>query len=253
VSEIVETRVEDQLLRMAPALIGGKRAFFTEEHLQTAFQGTRNCDAGIDFGGDVVLAEVVSGTVKVATRELADVASFREDAERIVLAKARQLYVTAANVLRNPQPASSPLTAPPCRIFPAVVIGGQFPVNPLAIRYINEELASEGHRPDGTMRQLTVLDLEELEGCDALLQRKGLTLLPQLLDAWRASPYCDAAFRNYLAFQIGGQELGRPSDVRNALAESFAVIQERLGAEGTWSPPEDVASGHGQTVGTSGS
>ena len=59
------------------------------------------------------------------------------------------------------------------------MISGQFPVNPLTIRYINEQLTAEGHRPDGTVQPLTVLDLEELEDCQALLQRKGRTL-PQL-------------------------------------------------------------------------
>lgn len=240
-SEIIETRVEDQLRRMAPVLIGGERAFFTEENLQAAFPGTKNCDAGIDFGGDVVLAEVVSGTVKVATREQADVGSFREDAERIVIGKARQLYITAANLLRRPQPAVSPLAAPPGRIFPIVVIGGQFPVNLLTIRYVNEELASQGHRPDGVVQMLTMLDLEELEGCDAFSRRKGLTL-PQLLDAWRQSPYRDAAFRSYLAFEIGGRALGRPADVDDALAESLTVIHQRLGTQGTWKRPDEPLS-----------
>lgn len=236
-SEMVETRVEDQLRQMAPSLFGGGRAFFTEEDLQAAFPRTKNCDAGIDFGGDVVLAEVVSGTVKVQTRELADVGSFVEDAERIVLGKARQLYATAACLLRRPQPQSSPVKVPPSRIFPIVVISGQFPVNPLTIRYINEQLTVEGHRPDGTVQPLTVLDLEELEGCQALLQRKGRTL-PQLLDAWRHSTYRDAAFRNYLAYETDGQELGRPDDVRAALTESFEVIQQLLGTPGAWTPPK---------------
>jgi hypothetical protein len=236
-SEMVETRAEDQLRQMAPALCGGGRAFFTEEALQAAFPGTKNCDAGIDFGGDVVLTEVVSGTVKVQTRELADVGSFVQDTERIVLCKARQLYVTAGSLLRQPQPGKSPVKVPPSRIFPVVVISGQYPVNPLTIRYINEKLTAEGRRPDGTVQPLTVMDLEELEGCQALLQRKGRTL-PQLLDAWRASPYRDAAFRNYLAYEIGGQELGRQGDVQDALAESFDVIQQLLGAPGTWTPPE---------------
>jgi hypothetical protein len=40
-----------------------------------------------------------------------------------------------------------------------------------------------------------------------------------LLDAWRTSPYRDVVFRNYLAHEIGGQELGRPDDVQPALAE----------------------------------
>jgi len=236
-SEMVETRAEDQLRQMAPALLGGGRAFFTEEALQAAFPRTQNCDAGIDFGGDVVLAEVVSGTVKVQTRELADVRSFIQDTERIVLGKARQVYVTAANLLRASQPGTSPVKVAPSRIFPVVVISGQYPINPLTIRYINEQLTGEGHRPDGTVQPLTVMDLEELEGCQALLQREGRTL-PQLLDAWRTSPYRDAAFRNYLAHEIGGQELGRPADVQDALAESFEVIQQLLGALGSWTPPQ---------------
>src|ERR1700761_3370992 len=53
----------------------------------------------------------------------------------------------------------------------------------------------------------------------------------------RASPHRDAAFRNYLAHEIGGQELGRPADVEDALAESFEVIQRLLGAPGAWTRP----------------
>ena len=177
--------------------------------------------------------------MKVPTRELADVGSFREDAEKIVIRKARQLYETAANLLRTPQPAASPLSAPPARIFPVVVIGGQFPVNPLTARYISEQLSAEGHKEDGTVQRVAVLDLEELEGCHALWQRRNQTL-PQLLDAWRNSPYRDAAFRNYLSYEIGGQELGRPQDVQQALAESFTAIQQHLGTPGQWIPPEGV-------------
>jgi hypothetical protein len=234
-SEMIETRVEDQLRQMAPQLIGGQRAFFTEENLRAAFPGRRNIDAGVDFGGDIALAEVVSGTVKLATRELADVASFREDAERLVLGKARQLYVSAANLLRDPQPANSPLPVPADRILPVVVGGGQFPVNPLTIRYIREQLAFEGLPPGGAIEPLALLDLEELEGCQALHQRRGMTL-PQLLDGWRQSRYGGVAFRNYLAYEYGGQELGRPQDVQDALAESLEIIQQRLGATGIWSP-----------------
>jgi hypothetical protein len=238
--EMIETRAEDELRQLSPRLIGGGRAFFTEEELRAAFPGTKNCDAGIDFGGDVVLAEIVSGTVKVPTRELADVSSFRQDAEKIVIGKARQLYETAANLRRRPQPDGSPLSVPPVRIFPVVVVGGQFPVNPLTVRYINEQLAAEGHLSDGTLQPLTVLDLEELEGCHALWQRRSQPL-PQILDAWRNSPYRDAAFRNYLSYEIGGQELGRPDDIQQALARSFTTIQQLLGTPGLWTPPGELA------------
>ena len=63
------------------------RAHHTEDDLLSAFPGAKNCDAGIDFGGDVLLVEVVSGTVTVPTREEANVTAFRADTERLVLKK----------------------------------------------------------------------------------------------------------------------------------------------------------------------
>jgi hypothetical protein len=183
----------------------------------------------IDFGGEVVLAEIVSGTVTVRTRE-GDAEAFRNDAKRLVLDKADQVYTSARNLLRDPQSANSPLPGPTRRVFPVVVCGGQFPINPLTMRYINEELKANGLVPEGPIEPLALMDLEELEGCAALRERRGLTL-PQLLRAWRASAYADAAFRNYLAYEYGGRELGRPGDVGNALAESMLAIQRRLGVE----------------------
>ena len=46
--------------------------------------------------------------------------------------------------------------------------------------------------------------------------------------------------RNYLSYEIGGQELGRPNDVQQALAESFTIIQQHLGTPGQWTPPEEL-------------
>lgn len=39
------------------------------------------------------------------------------------------------------------------------------------------------------------------------------------------------AFRNYLAYKYGGQEIGRPQDVQAALDESLTIIQQLLGAD----------------------
>ena len=43
---------------MPPPILGGGSTFFTEENLLAAFPGMKNCDAGIDFGGEIVLAGV---------------------------------------------------------------------------------------------------------------------------------------------------------------------------------------------------
>ena len=111
-----------------------------------------------------------------------------------------------------------------------MVQGGQFPVNPLTIYYAREQLTAENLPPPGPIEPLTILDLEELEGCQALQQRRGTTL-PQLLDSWRRSKYGDVAFRNYLVYEYGGQEIGRPQDVQAALKESFSIIQQLLGVD----------------------
>ena len=91
------------------------------------------------------------------------------------------------------------------RILLVVVCGGQFPVNPLTITYISQQIAAGQLQPHGPIRPLALLDLEELEGCQALHRRRGMTL-PQLLGAWRQSLYSGVAFRNYLAYEYGGQE-----------------------------------------------
>lgn len=239
--EMIELYAEDLLLPMAPPLIGGKRAFFSEEDLRAAFPGTRICDAGIDFGGDVVLAEVVSGTVKVPTREQADPDSFRDDTDRLVVEKVKQLNVAAENLLRDPPPAGSPLAQRPTRIFPIVVFGGQYPVNPLTLRHIHERLEAEGLRPHGAIQPLTMLDLEELEACAYLSEQRQLTF-PQLADAWRRSPYANAAFRNYLSYQYGGHELGRPAAVAAALTKSSTIILQRLGAASSVAPAPEGQS-----------
>ena len=111
--EMIESRAEDQLRQLAPPLLASTAStFFTEGDLQRPFPSSKNADVGIDFGGDVVIAEIVSATVTIATRQTPDAESYRKDAEKIVLKKARQLHATAVNLLADPQPADSPLAVP---------------------------------------------------------------------------------------------------------------------------------------------
>jgi hypothetical protein len=226
-AEMTETRAEDQLRAMAPPLVGGGSTYFTEDDLLSAFPGTKNCDAGIDFGGDVLLAEVVSGTATVPTREQANVMSFRADTERLVLKKARQLDATAKNLLTDPQPADSPVTDPDRRIFPIIVCGGQYPINPVTVSYIDEQIASEQLFTDARVRHMGLLDFEELEACQALHQRDNVTIV-ELLTAWQDSDYRQASFRSYVWSCYGGQNIGRPDDMQPALGQANEVILQRL-------------------------
>jgi hypothetical protein len=240
-AEMTETRAEDQLRAMAPPLVGGGSTYFTEDDLRRAFPKTKHCDAGVDFGGDVLLAEVVSGTVTVPTRERADVRSFRADTERLVLKKARQLDATAKNLLTKPQPAAAPLAHPARRIFPIIVCGGQYPINPVTVSYIDEQIASERLFTDARVRHMGLLDFEELEACQALQQRDNVTIV-ELLAAWQGSAYRQASFRSYVWSRYGGQDIGRPADMQRALAHANQTMLQRLApGDAAGAPKSDTA------------
>ncbi len=109
-----------------------------------------------------------------------------------------------------------------------VVCGGQFPVNPITLRDVKRQLTTEGLLTDGRIQPLVLLDLEELEACDALHETRHVTV-PQLIGDWQQSAYREASLRSYLSSRHGGQNIGRSADLRTALASSMKIMQERLG------------------------
>jgi len=243
-ASMVERRVEDQLRRMAPPLLGGGRAFFTEENLQAAFPGEKNTDAGIDYGDLVLLAEVVTTQVSLPARENADVIAYGKDIDKFFVKKARQLDETAANLLRDPQPAGSPLNKPAQRILPVAVRGGPFPVNPVTREHIDAALKEARllnyRRADLPVFPFAPVDLGELEMCETLHETHGRSL-PDLIRQWQASDdYGRSSLRNFLIKTYTEEGFPRPADMRTALAQTLSLIAARLGA--TWTPPDAPAT-----------
>jgi hypothetical protein len=245
---MVEWRAEDQLRRLAPPLIGGGSAFFTEEDLQAAFPGSKKSDAGIDFGELTLLAEVVTGQAALATRENAGAAAYAGDIEKLFVKKARQLDQTAASLLRDPQPDASPLGKPARRILPVTVRGWQFPLNPLTRRHIEDALRGEGllnyRRPAVPVAAIAPVDLEELEMCETLHETRGLSL-HDLITRWQESAdFGRSSFRDFLIQTYGGA-FARPADLQEELARTLTLIARRLGSDWTPGLPEP-----GQPTGT---
>lgn len=193
----------------------------------------------------VLLAEVVTTQVALSTRENADIEAYRKDIEKFFLKKARQLDETATSLLRDPQPAASPLDEPVERILPVAVRGGQFPVNPVTREHIEAALKNERllnySSPDAPISRFAPVDLGELEMCETLHETRGLSL-PDLIRQWQASEEYDrSSFRNFLIKTYGEDSFPRPADLRAELARTLSLIATRLGSD--WTPPEDVAPG----------
>jgi hypothetical protein len=101
------------------------------------------------------LFEIVNKAMSLDART-SDIAAFKADVDQAVMKKARQLDGTAALLRRDPQPAGSPLREPASTVFPIVVCGNHFPVNPVTRNDVEESLRnaqSSARRPLALMNQ----------------------------------------------------------------------------------------------------
>lgn len=229
-AEMVEALSEDLIKAIAPLLIDGSRAFFTEDDIKAAFPMKKgwtplNADIGIDFGNSVVLFEIVNKNMTLAARS-GELAAFKKDVDQAVVQKTRQLDGTGKLLRRTPQPDASPLKKPAAKVFPIVVCGNHFPVNPVTRTYAEECVRDEGWLQDVSFQPLAVMDLDELEACAIL--GKGGHLMPDLLSDWLSGPYARGSFNTYLVARHGGQKLTRPDHVGAALGGALNAIKPLL-------------------------
>jgi len=225
-AEMVEALAEELIKALAPTLLDGSSAFFTEEDIKAAFatrKGTPpNIDAGVDFGMGVTLFEIVNKHMSLQARS-GEMEAFKTDVDQAVITKAGQLDGTVALLRRDPQPPASPLKEPADTVFPIVVCGNHFPVNPVTRNYVEECLQGKGILQAPGIKPLAVIDLDELESCVSLA--KAGVLLPQLLADWLADvSYSKGSLTLYLWARYGGNQLERPSHVAADLREAMDAI-----------------------------
>jgi hypothetical protein len=226
---MVEGLGEDLVQVLAPALLDGSSAFFTEEDIRAAFKTKKetppNIDAGVDFGGSVVLFEIVNKHMSLKARS-GDMTAFKKDVEQAVLIKAGQLDGTAALLRRSPQPPASPLKTPTSTVFPVVLCGNHFPLNPLTRNYVEVCLRDKGILQGPGTKPLAVIDLDELEACVSLA--KAGILLPDLLARWLASAYAKGSLTLFLSAEYGGTQYQRPAEAAADLRDVLDAILPML-------------------------
>ena len=133
-SELIELHAEALMRHLAPMLLDGSSAFFTEEDV--AALGGKAADVGIDFGSSVLVADVVQHAFTVKTRTQLDPDAFDRDIARAVTAKAKQLNGTIQLLLDKVEHPSHPLGRRPERVVPMVVEGAEFPANPAILEHV---------------------------------------------------------------------------------------------------------------------
>jgi hypothetical protein len=108
-------------------------------------------------------------------------------------------------------------------VFPIVVCGNHFPVNPITRNYVEGLLQGKGLLQAPGIRPLVVIDLNELESCVSLA--KPGVLLPDLLAGWLADvSYKRGPSRSTCGPSTGEIRLERPAHVAASLREAMNAI-----------------------------
>jgi len=229
-SEMVEMAVEDQLQAMAPRLLSseGGTLFFTEEDMERAFGPQQRADAAVDFGEVMLLAEIVSGQLAVATRIEGSIAKFKDDTKRLVIEKCHQLDSASDAILAKERLLTGFPGPPGRRILPVVVVGGGYPVSRLTMAYIREELARLALLQDPRVMPLGIIDIEELEMMEGVADNHGLTPV-EVLRAWRESPLGEWPLGYYLIQTYGSWgATQRATRMRGLVDQTIREIIDRL-------------------------
>jgi hypothetical protein len=221
-----------RLRPLALPLLGGGTSFYSDQDLAATYTTKHNpdsqCDFVLDFGDGFVAFEVVGGQLTLDTRVYGDLNAFAGDMKKLVLKKARQLDVTARNLIAAPakltgcQPPKQPF------VLPVIVANGGFPNIVATSGYIADAIASEGLLAP-PIEPLAVIELTELEMLEALSEQGESTVA--LLRGWRDSSFERGSLRNYLLHRFGaGPNIYRPARLIPRWDAAIEAITRRLGS-----------------------
>jgi len=226
---MVEAVVVESLRTLAPPLLGPGTSFFSEADITSAYPQGKKCDALIDFGDTVLAIEIVSSPLSRESRQGLDVAKLRDDMERIVFRKTRQLSATAMNVARRPELLLGEGRSP-VRIVPLLIAAGGFPVNPVTLNLIREQVSAEGLFGHALIGEICVISAEEAEYLEAL-REQGHNPIEVLAD-WRAAgPIIgNYSLKNWLTTSDRFPTL-RPARMKAPVSELFKKIRNAVQSE----------------------
>jgi hypothetical protein len=226
---MVEAVVVESLRSLAPPLLGPGTSFFSEADITSAYPQGKKCDALIDFGDTVLAIEIVSSPLSRESRQGLNVAKLRDDMERIVFRKTRQLSATAMNVARRPELLLGEGRSP-VRIVPLLIAAGGFPVNPVTLNLIREQVSAEGLFGHALIGEICVISAEEAEYLEAL-REQGHNPIEVLAD-WRAAGTIigNYSLKNWLTTSDRFPTL-RPARMKAPVSELFKKIRNAVQGE----------------------
>lgn len=241
---MVEAVVEEELKAHAPVILGGGRGVWTEDDLAQAYgKKSKRCDIVIDGGTALIAADVVSGQLTTATRIDGKPAAFKDDLEKLVFKKIRQLDKTASNLIHDEASLTGVIGLSPRAVYPIVVVGSSFARHPIIEDCIREYVREHNLLSHTLVKQLSVIDISETEMLEGLAA-VGHTLI-EMLDGWHGSGIAAMSLRNYLLERFSWKpDMFRSPRMRAHVTRVFDDLLSRLKLPPD--PSEFRADGHAE-------
>lgn len=206
--QATEAAVHDQIAALTPSLpligtISRQQSYFTDREVIAAYPAAKKgmirkqCDAAVWTGHDVWLTfEIVTRELQVPTRQAAQLPKFRDDVARMVTEKLEQLLETSSCIVSDYGAALLGFQPPRVRVQPVLVHGGAFPVHPVTMAFVDDQLRRATGWKDARIEDPLILHIDELEVLEAVAER-GEDVLA-LLNAWQKSNRRNGPLKNYL-------------------------------------------------------
>jgi hypothetical protein len=185
----------------------------------------RSPDVILGYEGNPVFVDAVSGPLQVATLTRGDLTTFKADAKRLVIEKAKQLderieeFFAGEMVLQGIDPGAVR------RAWPVVVTSHDFPHRDTIIEQVEAWLSEAGVFQNQRIGELAVVSAEELAFCEGHMER-GRSFLA-LLRGWKTGSGPRLPFKNYL-IELGNGRAPAGREYEILWAEAIAIVEQRL-------------------------
>jgi hypothetical protein len=216
---------EIHCLRVAESAYGGSSGIRVHgDRPYTAGESGVTCDVTVDSVTDLVMFEVTNSRLRASTLVNGDAADAREDLERFLVKKCRQLNACIDRVIAREAPFPDEIGSVK-RIWPVIVSAGVPIQTPPLWNYLARELP--GAFSQARVQPLTILDPEEFELLCGLVE--GGRTLPELLAMKTAPAYRHLDLKAWIYDDPQMRGRGRrPTMMEDAFGKVFDRVAEGM-------------------------
>lgn len=231
VSHLAEVYVLEVASQIAAGSVGSKR-IYEDSELKRAFKapGQKVADAAIDYGDAWVVLEVTALQMRrdsvAGTSEEAVVSDIKN-----LIKKVKQIDATIESIRTAEEKLTGVTASQRKKFYPLLVTAVGFPVNPVTITLLRQQLETDGILRGKDIAPLEVADIEDLEIIEGLQESTGPSLR-DILENKSSAGLAASGLRDYI-IQEARYNPRPPRRLDSLFRTAFEAVSEALRVNGS--------------------